>query len=748
MEITDEISDLVEEMTLEEKIELLSGSDFWHTEGIERLDIPSITMTDGPHGVRLNDEEADSLLESLPATSFPILAAAAATWNPDLIEKVGRAIGREAQHYNVGVLLAPGVNGKRTPVGGRNFEYFSEDPCLTARMGIAYINGVQAEGVGTSVKHFVANEQETNRMVVSSEVDERTLREIYLYPFEKIVKEARPWTVMCSYNKVNGVPMSHNNDFLTGILREEWGFEGLVVSDWGAVDDKPASIRAGLDLEMPGPGLQDERIKKELEEGKLKEKDLDKSVDRVLRMIKKASTNSRRDYSCDFEQNHLLARKTAAEAMVLLENKEDILPLNQEIEIAVIGEFAEKPRYQGGGSSHLTPRNLETPLQELKKYADCEFAPGYKEEKTDDKLLQEAREAAAGREAVIFFTGTTEAMESEGKDRNHINLPGDHVQLLREIAEVNEQVIVVTHSGSALDLNELLPHLKGLIHAWLPGEAGAGALAEIIFGKINPSGKLSETFPLCREHNPAYLHFPGTVEKVEYREGIFTGYRYYDEKNMEVQYPFGYGLSYTTFFYSGLRLSTPEISSGEKLTAEVDIQNTGDRKGSEVVQLYVGYSGKSAVRRPPRELKNFTRIELAPGEEKTVSMELKERDFAFYSEKLGRFAVESGTYKIMIGSSSRDIHLSETVELKSKDEVRPELTPDHSFRTFLQDERTAEKMEQALEILNIDPENPMFEMLKGMPLKKGYFTFRGLGLPQKAINQFYEHLGFKPQDLS
>lgn len=722
-----DIEAIIRNMTVEEKIRLLAGASFWSTHAVERLGIPSVVLTDGPHGLRLSgsDETGDILANAKPATAFPIEAAMAATWNERLVEEAGRTIAEECQHYGVGILLGPGVNGKRSPLGGRNFEYYSEDPYLSGRMGSAFVRGVQSGGVGTSVKHFVANEQETNRMVVSSEVDERTLREIYLLPFEMIVKDAQPWTIMCAYNKVNGTQMANHDGLLNGVLKNEWGFEGLVMSDWGAVEDKTASVRCGLDLEMPGPGARDAEVLEAYRNGLVTDEQLDDHVRRILGVIQKIAASKRDVPALEADRHHEVARRVAEEAIVLLKNEGGLLPLAKGANIAVLGKFAEIPRFQGGGSSHMNPAKLDIPLDALSAFAHTVYGAGYADESPDEELIEEAAELAKGKDAVIVFVGTTEKIESEGYDRADIGLPESHLRLIEAVARVNPNVAVVTHSGSAIDLRPFERSVRAIVHAWLPGQAGGSAIANILFGETNPSGKLSETFPLALEHNPSYLSFPGDIASVRYSEGIFVGYRYYDTKKLDVLYPFGHGLSYTEFEYANLRLSADRLENGGTLQVTFDVTNRGARAGKEVAQVYVR-DIKASVPKPDKELKGFAKIGLAPGETKTVTVELDERAFSHYCPHLGRFAVETGEFAILVGSSSRDIRLSATVFFHSGDETRLPLTPDHSLKEWLEDDRSASRIREALRNANVDEASPLFPILLGMPVRKLRLLFPAL----------------------
>ncbi|MGG1514583.1 glycoside hydrolase family 3 C-terminal domain-containing protein [Paenibacillus oryzisoli] len=729
------MEDRIRQMTIEEKISLLAGATFWTTQAIERLQLPSITLTDGPHGLRLSagTDMGDMLSQTKPATAFPIEAAMAATWNEALIQEAGAVIAEECQHYDVGILLGPGLNGKRSPLGGRNFEYFSEDPFLTGKMGTAFVKGVQQGGVGTSIKHFVANEQETNRMVVSSEVDERALRELYMLPFEMVVKDAKPWTVMCAYNRVNGTHMANHNRLLNGVLKEEWQFDGLVMSDWGAVVDKAASVRGGLDLEMPGPGTRDAEVLAAYRQGTLSEQVIDEHVRRVLTVIDNVLANKRNVPELDVDGHHTVARKVAEEAIVLLKNAEGILPLAKNSKVAVLGQFAMEPRFQGGGSSHMNPVRLDIPYGEISNYAQAVYAAGYDE--TDmEASIQEACRAAADQDAVIVFVGTTERIESEGYDRTDLHIPSSHTRLIEAVSSVNPNVIVVVNSGSATDIGTYDERCKAILQAWLPGQAGGSALANILFGQVNPSGKLSETFPLALEHNPSYLSFPGNVKQVTYAESIFTGYRYYDKKRLEVKYPFGHGLSYTAFEYANLRLSAKRLQNGDTLKVMVDVKNIGSRTGQEVVQVYV-HDLVSSVPKVVKELKGFVKLELAPGETKTAEIELNERAFAHYVEHLGRFAVESGEFEILVGASSRDIRLSQDVEFQAAEDVREPLTLEHSLQAWLKDDRHTEKVEHVLSQMKIEPDNPMYPLFLGMPIRTILMFLPGMGYPREKVDE-------------
>lgn len=665
-----DIKKLISQMTLEEKASLCSGLDLWHLKGVERLGIPSIMVSDGPHGLRKQNAEHIELKTSVPATCFPTAVGLASSWNRELVEKVGAAIGEECQAEGVSVLLGPGANIKRSPLCGRNFEYFSEDPYLSSEMAASHIKGVQSQGVGTSLKHFAANNQEHRRMSVDAIIDERTLREIYLASFEGAVKKGKPWTVMCSYNRVNGEYASENKYLLTDILRDEWGFDGVVVSDWGAVNERVKALETGLDLEMPSSfGIRDQQIVQAVKEGKLSEEVLDRAVERILNLIFKAVDGRKENATYDKEAHHQLAREVARECMVLLKNEDKILPLKRQGTIAVIGEFARKPRYQGGGSSHVNPTKLDDIYEEIKKSAgnsvNVLYAKGYRLDKdeVDEGLLEEAKQVAMNADVAVIFAGLPEHYESEGYDRQHMRMPESHCALIEGVAEVQPNVVVVLSNGSPVEM-PWIDKVKGLLEAYLGGQALGGAIADLLFGDANPSGKLAETFPKKLSDNPSYLNFPGEGDRVEYREGIFVGYRYYDKKGIEPLFPFGYGLSYTTFEYSDLNISKKEILDTETVTVSVKVKNTGDRAGKEVVQLYVR-DVESSVIRPEKELKGFEKVELQPGEEKVVTFELDKRAFAYYNVDIKDWHVESGEFEIMIGKSSRDIVLKDRIFVRS-----------------------------------------------------------------------------------
>ena len=685
-----DVKGIIREMTLEEKAGMCSGKDFWHLKGVERLGIPEVMVSDGPHGLRKQAAEADhlGLNESIKAVCFPTACATACSFDRDLLEEMGERIGDECQAEDLSVILGPAVNIKRSPLCGRNFEYFSEDPYLASQMAAAHIKGVQSKNVGTSIKHFAANNQEHRRMSCSSEVDERTLREIYLAAFETAIKEAKPDTVMCSYNRINGEFASENHWLLTEVLRDEWGFDGYVMSDWGAVNDRVKGLKAGLELEMPASGgTTDKEIVEAVKNGELDEAVLDRAVERILNIVFKFADN-RQEGKFDKEEDHKLAAKIEAESMVLLKN-EGVLPLpTQGKKIAFIGKFAEAPRFQGGGSSHINSFKITGALEAAKEVAQVTYAQGYdiKEDVIDQDMLNQAVETAKEADVAVIFAGLPDAFESEGYDRSHMRMPQCQNTLISEIAKVQENVVVVLHNGSPVEM-PWADEVKGILEAYLGGQAVGQAEVDVLFGKANPCGKLAETIPYKLADNPSYLNFPGDGQTVEYNEGVFVGYRYYDTKEMPVRYPFGYGLSYTTFEYSDLQLSADKIKDTDTLKVTLKVKNTGDRAGKEIVQLYVADKTGAACR-PVKELKNFVKVELQPQEEKTVEMELDKRSFAWYNTQIHDWYAASGEYEILAAASSRDIRLKKTVYVESTTELPIHVHMNTTIGELLENPRT------------------------------------------------------------
>lgn len=688
-----DIKALVSQMTLEEKCGMLSGLDCWHTKPVERLGIPPVMVSDGPHGLRKQDQEGDHLgmNDSIKAVCMPAACATTASFDRDLLYTQGQAIGASCQHEGVSVILGPAVNIKRSPLCGRNFEYCSEDPYLAGEMAAALINGIQSQGIGTSVKHFAANSQEHRRMSSSSNADERTLREIYFPAFETAVRKAKPWTVMCSYNRINGVYASENPWLLTQVLRKEWGFDGYVVSDWGAVSDRVAGVAAGLDLEMPASGgINDKKVLEAVLAGELDEALVDQAVERILTVNYRYLENAKPETPWDKEADHLLAAKIAGECMVLLKN-EGVLPLSREDRVAFIGEFADKPRFQGGGSSHINCFRTTSAL-EAAKDMNVLYAQGYsvaRDEATDGMIAQAVAAAKQAKVAVIF-AGLPDAYESEGYDRPHMAMPACQNKLIEAVAAANPNTVVVLHNGSPVEM-PWIDRVKGVVEAYLGGQAVGLATVRVLYGDVNPSGHLAETFPRKLSDNPSYLFYGGEGDRADYREGIFVGYRYYDKKEMDVLFPFGFGLSYTTFAYENLRLSAPEITDRQTLTATVTVKNTGTRGGKTVVQLYVG-DRESTVRRPLRELKGFEKVALAPGESKDVTFILDKRAFAYWNEDLHDWYVETGEFTIEIGQSSRDIRLSGTVTVQSTVRVKKRYTLDSIFMDLMEDPEAVKVM--------------------------------------------------------
>ncbi len=657
--------EILEKLTLEEKADLCTGKDTWHLNGVERLDIPSVTLTDGPHGLSLRKPDGD-LRESVTATCFPSAVTTACSWDRDLLYRMGQAMGRECLKENISIILGPGVNMKRSPLCGRNFEYFSEDPLLAGELAAGIINGIQSEGVGTSLKHFAVNSQEKRRLIIDSVVDERTLREIYLTAFEIAVKKAQPRTVMSAYNRVCGVYCTENGYLQNKILRDEWGFEGVVMSDWGAVNNRVKGIENGCDLEMPSSdGYNTKKICDAVRNGTLDEKYLDTAADRMLTLIEK-SKKAFGEFTYDEDEHHNLAAEICAGSMVLLKNEEDTLPLSKDKTVAVIGEMARAPRYQGAGSSVIVPTKVTDAFEGLLAEGyRVSFAPGYfkKQDSLNEIMVKDACNVASKADAVLLFIGLTEEYESEGYDRKTMELPASHNRLLEEILKVNENVTVVLSGGSPV-IMPWAKKVKAILNGYLGGQASGKAVAEIISGKVNPSGKLAETYPFSESDAPCSNYYPGTGLTAEHREGIYIGYRYYDTAEKDVLFPFGHGLSYIDFEYSDIKLSAERIKDTEKLTVTCKVKNIGDRDGAETVQLYVK-DCESTVFRPEKELRDFVKIYLKKGEEKEVSFTLSKRAFAYYNININGWHVESGEFEVLIGASSRDIRLKAKAEVIS-----------------------------------------------------------------------------------
>ena len=676
---TDPVS-VLSDLDLVEKTSLLSGSGFWHTRAVERVGIPSIMMTDGPHGLRKQTGTGDhvGVEESAPATCFPTAAALGSSFDVDLVSRVGEAIGDEARAQGVAVVLGPGINIKRTPLCGRNFEYLSEDPLVSGVLGAALVDGIQSRGVGASLKHFAVNNQETDRLRVSAVVDERTLREIYLAGFEHVVRSAQPWTVMCSYNRVNGVYASEDPWLLTTVLRDEWLFDGLVVSDWGAVDDPVAAVAAGLDLEMPSShGAGPARVASAVESGVLDESVVDRAAGRLLHLLDRVAPGVGTAAGFDADGHHDLARSVAAECAVLLINDRGLLPLAPDLaRVAVVGEFARSPRFQGAGSSKVNPTRVDDALGALRTRlgagVEIAFAPGFgvdDPEADNGALRAEAVEIATGADVVLLFLGLPPSFESEGFDRDHMDLPDEQVGLLEAVGAVTDRVVVVLANGGAVSTAPWQHHAGAILEGWLGGQAGGGAVVDVLVGDVNPSGRLAETIPVRLADTPAFPTFPGRDSEVVYGEGVFVGYRHYDLVDRAVSFPFGHGLSYTTFGYTDLAVTVVEDPGpaadwrgAVRVTARVRVTNTGERAGKEVVQLYLAAPDTPAPR-TVRELRGFAKVALAPGESTTVTFDVTERDLSQWSARAHGWVLEPGRFVVSVGASSRDIRCATEVTI-------------------------------------------------------------------------------------
>lgn len=692
------IKELVSQMTLEEKAALCSGKDFWRTKAVERLGVPSVMVSDGPHGLRKQADEGDhlGLEQSVKAICYPSGAGIAASFDREVAVKLGDALGEEARSENIHTLLGPAINIKRSPLCGRNFEYLSEDPYLTGELAASYVAAVQGHGVGTSVKHFAANNQEYQRMCVDVRVSERALREIYLSAFEAVVKQAKPWTIMCSYNRINGKYSCENPWLLDQVLRREWGYDGIVMTDWGAMNRRCESLKAGLDLEMPSSsGVTDQEIVSAVRTGALEETVLDAAAERLLDWIFKGKGS---DNIYNKENHDRIAEKLETECAVLLKN-EELLPLHKEQKVVFIGEYAKMPRYQGGGSSHINSYRITSACQAVEGNQNISYVKGFGREQleADPELIKEAVEAAQKADVAVIFAGLPDSYESEGFDRKHLDMPECQNILIEKVAQVQPDTVVVLHNGSAVTM-PWLEKVKSVLELYLGGEAVGEATVQLLYGDENPSGKLPETFPLRLEDTPAYLNFPGENKEVYYGEGVFVGYRYYEAKKLPVLFPFGHGLSYTTFLLQNISISAAEMNNHDTIQVTLQITNTGKRVGKEVVQLYVAPKTKSRICRPEKELKGFEKVELQPGETKIVTFELSGRAFAYYETAVSDWFVESGEYEIQIGTSSRNIVLRECVTLHS-DQKLPFVLDD---MTTVGDVVRAEKMIPLLQQKLID----------------------------------------------
>ncbi len=702
-----DVTSTLSALTLEQKASLLSGFDFWTTKSAAGADVPAMTLTDGPHGVRLADMDAGEmgLANAKPATCFPTAVTLASTWNPALLERVGGALGVESKALGVSVLLGPGANIKRDPRCGRNFEYFSEDPTLSGDMAAGLIRGIQSQGVGSSLKHYAVNNQENDRMRVSADVDERALREVYLASFERAVAGGNPWTIMCAYNQLNGTYVHQHKWLLTTVLRDEWGWDGLVMSDWGAVRDRLAALEAGLDLEMPARigHPTDQQIVDAVRAGDMDEALVDTSVRRIIDLALR--TADAREASAEWDQaaHHELAREAAAEGAVLLRNDEvdgeALLPLDPARSVGIVGEFARTPRYQGAGSSQVVPTRLSTALDALRDArGDVPFAPGFAigegpaSYASAADLIAEAVRVAQSVDTVVMFLGLPGAAESEGFDREHILLPADQRDLFAAVAAVNARIVVVLSHGAVVDLREITA--PAILEAWLGGQAGGAAIADLLTGAAAPSGKLAETIPLRLEDAPSFGSFPGEYGHVRYAEGLLVGYRGYDVRDADVAFPFGHGLTYTTFEIDDVRVAASGEGVDVATTVSARVTNTGSRAGAEVVQVYVG-DVESTVLRPVRELRAFAKVALEPGESTVVSFDLDDRAFSFWHPVLQRWYVEGGEFEVAVGSSSRDLAATVLVDVVGDSETLP-LTELSTIGELRRHPALAEEMEELL----------------------------------------------------
>ena len=743
-----DLKQLIASMTLEEKAGLCSGADFWNTKGIERLGIPKVMMSDGPHGMRKQEGEADhlGLNESVKAVCFPAACATASSFDIELLQQMGEILGEECQAEDLSILLGPAVNIKRSPLCGRNFEYFSEDPYLTGKMAAAYIKGVQSWDIGTSIKHFAVNNQEYKRMSSSSELSERTLREIYLPAFEEAVKEAQPKTVMCSYNKINGVFASENEELLTNILRKEWGFEGYVVTDWGAINDRVKGLRAGVDLEMPASGgYNDKKIVEAVKNGELEESVLDQAVERILKVIFSYVDHRHPEAVFDREKDHEKAVEIETQCAVLLENN-GILPLKKEQKIVYIGEFADHPRYQGGGSSHINASKVVSALDAgEKKNRNLSYIKGFSNDKDEivEEEIEKAVQAAKEADVAVIFAGLPDIFESESYDRKDMKLPACQNYMIEEISKVQPNLVVVLHNGSPVEV-PWAEKTSAILEMYLGGQGVGEACDRLLYGEVNPSGRLAETFPVHLEDNPSFLSFGGDGKKVEYNEGIYVGYRYYEAKKQPVRWAFGHGLSYTSFEYSNLHLSSDAMNDENQILVGVDVTNTGKCEGKEVVQLYIA-DKNGTVNRPVKELKGFTKTSLLPGETKRVQMKINARDLSFYHEELKDWYAPSGRYELLIGHASDDIRLSCDITFTTRKMLSFHITRATTVGELLADSRTAAMTMQMLAAVQQasegtseeDTDSQMMQaLLDGLPLK----SLSVLGVPGEMIDEMISNL--------
>ncbi|HEY8419459.1 MAG TPA: glycoside hydrolase family 3 C-terminal domain-containing protein [Clostridia bacterium] len=698
-----DIKDIFEKLTLEEKVNLLFAADWWNTQKISRLNIENVRMADGPHGLRKEVFENGVKKHTQKAVCFPPAVLSACSFDPDLIQKMGEAIASEANEQSVDIVLGPGTNIKRSPLCGRNFEYFSEDPYLAGIISAAYIKGVQSQGVGTSLKHFAANNQESYRAIISAEIDERTLHEIYFKPFEIAVKQSQPWTIMCSYNKINGVYSSQNKYLLTEVLRDSWGYEGVVISDWGAVDDRVEGVKAGLDIECPYSGQYNiNRVFEGLEKGEITIEEIDACVLRILNLISKAKT-AQKTVKYDIEKRHELAKEVAQNSIVLLKNDDKILPFEQDEKLLVIGALAKYPRYQGSGSSKINPYKLVSFLDGLNNQnINYDYVDGYdlNSDTINHELISQAILAANNYKNIVVFIGLTEEFESEGYDRKHMRLPQAHYRLIEELLKIRSDFAVVLSGGAPVELDNVI-NAKAILLQYLTGEA-ADASIDIIFGKVNPSGKLAETWPVKLEDNPSYPNFTRDNNAAHYKETLFVGYRYYDTFNIKAMFPFGYGMSYTTFELKDFKVKTDK----ENINIDLTIKNIGDYDGAEVIQVYVG-KADSAVVRPKKELKAFKKAHLKKGESKDINISVPIKSLAFYNTQIKDWSIEDGKYEIYIGTSSSDIVFEETILVEGDKLPIPSYIPPK--KPILSDEEFSLLLGRPLPPKNIIRKRPYFD---------------------------------------
>ncbi len=730
------IQDLIKQMTLEEKAGLCSGKDFWNTKAVSRLGIPSVMLSDGPHSLRKQEGKSDhlGLNESIPAVCFPAGCAIASSWDRESAAKLGITLANECQAENVSTILGPAMNIKRSPLCGRNFEYLSEDPIVSSELAAAYVQAVQSKNVVTTPKHFMANNQEFHRMTSDSIMDERTMREIYLASFENMVKQVKPWTMMGAYNKLNGTYLCENKLILTDILRDEWGFDGYIMSDWGAMNDRVDALKAGCELEMPGmTDRTDKEIIAAVQSGDLDEELLNRAVERFLTVVFKYVDNRNQEAVFDREADHQVARELAEESSILLKNKDKILPLKTEQKVAFIGQYAKEPRYQGGGSSHINSFKLVSAV-EASKELQVTYARGYDDglDVAVEELEDQAVELAKKSDVAVLFIGLPDRYESEGYDRKHMQLPANQIALLERLSQVQENLVVVLHNGSAVEM-PWIDKVKGVLEVYLGGQAVGEATVNLLYGEVNPSGRLAETFPLRLQDTPCYLHYGGENDKSVYHEGVFVGYRYYSSKEMPVLFPFGHGLSYTQFAYDNLVLSQTELTDIDKLLVSVDVTNTGHCYGREVVQVYVA-APNSKIIRPGLELRAFDKIGLEPGETKTVTVELDKRSFAYWDVESHDWLVEEGKYQIIIGKSAEEkilvadvavspvktprkvFHLNSTIGEVLADKHAGPLFEQMMGKTFVE----YTEAQQVTENSRSDAVNAemMHAMMEGMPLRQ------------------------------